>query len=478
MLSADAYPTHDALGLAALVAAGETTPDDLLTLALARVAAVNPKINAVFHLVEAEARQAIAKGLPKGPFTGVPMLVKDLNAHVTGWPLTNGSRLYDGFVCDHDSTLVARLRAAGFVLFGRTTSPEFGITSTTENQVQGITRNPYDLSRTSGGSSGGASATVAAGIIPLAHASDGGGSIRIPAAACHLFGLKPSRGRNTMGPDAGEGWGGMSTAHAVGHSVRDAAALLDVTSPFVHGDPYVAPTPARHYLSEVGAPVGRLRIALCLEAMNPTPLKAPALEAVDFMAGLLTRLGHDIVEVKRLPVDGPSLSAAQRSIISASLARTVAQRLAAIHRASAADLLEPVTGFMAEGGRVEPATDYLDGIAAIHLAGRQMAQFHDEGGYDFILSPLLPEAPPAIGVLSLSPSDLDVFVEAIGRYSAYTGLQNMTGQPAMSIPCGLDAQGLPRAVQFAGRLGDEAGLLRLAAQLEREAPWAQVRPNL
>ncbi len=478
MISADAYQSHDALGLAALVAAGETTPDELLTHALDRVAKVNPRVNAVINLAEAEARAAIARGLPKGPFTGVPLLIKDMNAHVTGWPLTNGSRLYEDYVCDHDSILVERFRAAGFVLFGRTTSPEFGITSTTENQLHGQTRNPHDLTRTSGGSSGGASAAVAAGVIPLAHASDGGGSIRIPAAACGLFGLKPSRGRNTMGPDAGEGWGGMSTVHAVGISVRDAAALLDVTSPFVHGDPYVAPTPARPFLSEVGAPVGSLRIALCLEAMNPTPLEPSALAAIELAVDVLKRMGHEIVEVKRLPVDGPALAEAQRSIISGSLARAVAVRLAAMHRASAYDLLEPVTAFMAEAGRIQSTTEYLDGMAAIHLAGRQMARFHDEGGYDLLLSPLLPGPPPKLGVLSLSPTDLDIFIQAISRYAAYTGLQNITGQPAMAIPCGLDDAGLPRAVQFAGRLGDEACLLRLAAQLEAEIPWAQLRPKM
>lgn len=475
MISIEDYEAKDALGLAELVARGETTADKLLDLALAQVARRNPAINAVIFLNEADARRQIDRGLPRGPFTGVPMLIKDMNAHVAGWPLTNGSRLFEGYVCDHDSTLIERYRRAGFVLFGRTTSPEFGLTSTTENVPHGITRNPFDLSRTSGGSSGGASAAVAAGIIPLAHASDGGGSIRIPAACCGLFGLKPSRARTTMAPDAGEGWGGMSTVHAVSRSVRDSAALLDVTSQLVPGDPYAAPMPTRPLLYEIGAPVGRLRIALCLRSMNPTPLAPPALDAIDLMRRVLADLGHDVVEVAALPVDGAALAAAQQSVIAANVARAVDLR----RRASGRDDIpvELVTSFLAEGGRGLSATAYLDGIAAIHLAGRQMAAFLDDGRFDLLLTPLLPDSPPEIGVLSLSPEDVGAYAAAIARYTAFTGLQNMTGQPAMAIPAGLDAIGLPRAVQFAGRFGDESLLIRLAAQIEKAAPWGDLRPS-
>lgn len=475
MIGIDDYAARDALGLAELVARGETTPDELLDCALTLVAQRNPAINAVIALNEADARRQIDRGLPPGPFTGVPMLIKDLNAHVTGWPLTNGSRLFEGTICDHDSVLIERYRRAGFVLFGRTTSPEFGLTSTTENVLDGITRNPFDLTRTSGGSSGGASAAVAAGIIPLAHASDGGGSIRIPAACCGLFGLKPSRGRISVAPDAGEGWGGMSTVHAVSRSVRDSAALLDATDAPVPGDPYVAPTPRRPSLYEIGVPVGRLRIALCLRAMNPTMLEAPALDAIAHMKAILADLGHEVIEVGALPVDGPSLNFAQRSVIGANIARVIdAQR-----KATGRDDIpvETVTAFLAEGGRSLPVTAYIEGIAATHQAGRQMAAFLDAGRFDLLLTPLLPDSPPEIGVLSLSPADLGDYIMAIGRYTAYTGLQNMTGQPAMSIPVGLDALGLPRAVQFAGRLGDESLLIRLAAQIEKVAPWSDLRPS-
>ncbi|WP_165837663.1 amidase [Zavarzinia aquatilis] len=475
MIGIEDYEAKDALGLAELVARGETTPDRLLDIALAQVARHNPAINAVIALNEADARRQIDRGLPRGPFTGVPMLIKDMNAHVMGWPLTNGSRLYEGYVCDHDSTLIERYRRAGFVLFGRTTSPEFGLTSTTESVPHGITRNPFDLSRTSGGSSGGASAAVAAGIIPLAHASDGGGSIRIPAACCGLFGLKPSRGRVTMAPDAGEGWGSMSTVHAVSRSVRDSAALLDVTSQLAPGDPYAAPAPARPLLYEIGAPVGRLRIALCLGGVNPTTLAPPALEAIDLMRRVLADLGHEVIEVAALPIDGSTLASAQQSIIAANVARAVDLRRQATGRDDVP--VEPVTGFLAEGGRGLSATAYLDCIAAIHLVGRQMAAFLDDGRFDLLLTPLLPDSPPEIGVLSLSPADVGAYVAAIRRYTSFTGLQNMTGQPAMAIPAGLDATGLPRAVQFAARLGDEALLIRLAAQIEKAAPWGDLRPS-
>ncbi|TDP48273.1 amidase [Zavarzinia compransoris] len=477
MISKDEYAAQDALGLAALVANGAASPDELLDHALARVAAVNPAVNAVTFLDEAGARRQIDRGLPRGPFTGVPMLIKDMNAHVAGWPLTNGSRSYRDFICDHDSVLIERYRRAGFVLFGRSASPEFGLTSTTETLVHGKTRNPFGLERTSGGSSGGASAAVAAGIIPLAHASDGGGSIRIPAACCGLFGLKPSRARITMAPDAAEGWGSMSTVHAVGVSVRDSAALLDATAAPVPGDPYAAPAPARPWAAEVGAPVGRLRIALCLEAANPTVLAAPALDAIALIRAALADLGHEIVEVARLPLSGPVLTAAQQTLIACNVARSVDQRLAATG-ARIEDVIEPVPLMLATAGRAIPATAYLDALATIHDAGRRMAAFLDEGRYDLLLTPLLPDSPPPLGTLSLSPADLGDYVAAIGRVVAFTGLQNMTGQPAMAVPAGLDALGLPRAVQVAARFGDEAQLYRLAAQLETVVPWRGLRPAL
>ena len=281
-----------------------------------------------------------------------------------------------------------------------------------------------------------------------------------------------------MGPDLAEGWGGMSTVHAVGRSVRDSAALLDATALPAPGDPYVAPAPNRPWAAEIGAPVGRLRIALCLEAPNPTALAAPALDAIAAMRAVLADLGHEVVEVERLPLDGPLLSAAQQGIIAANVARAVEMRLAALGRDDAAGLIETVTAMLAEGGKALPATVYLDGLAAIHGAGRAMAAFLDDGGYDLLLTPLLPDAPPPLGTLSLSPADIADFIGAIGRYTAFTGLQNMTGQPAMAVPVGLDASGLPRAVQFTARLGDEAGLFRLAAQLEQAAPWAGLRPSL
>lgn len=477
MISVEDYTAQDALGLARLVARGDVSADELLDRALERVATLNPGINAIAHLDEAGARRQIDRGLPPGPFAGVPMLIKDMNAHVTGWPLHNGSRIYKGLVCDHDSILIERYRRAGFVLFGRSTSPEFGLTSTTENMIEGQTRNPFDTSRTSGGSSGGASAVTAAGIIPLAHASDGGGSIRIPAACCGLFGLKPSRARTTMGPDAAEGWGSMSTVHAVSRSVRDSAALLDATASLVAGDPYAAPAPKRPWLSEVGAPVGRLRIALCLTAPNGTTPEPAVLAAVAETRALLGDLGHDVVEIGALPLDGAALAAAQQTLIACNVARAVQQRLALIGKPSADGLIETVTALLAEGGAAVPATAYLDALAVIHGVGRSMASFLDDRAFDLLMTPVMPDVAPKLGVLSLSPAEIGDFMVAIGRYAAYTGVQNMSGQPAMSVPAGLDpASGMPRAVHFAARFGDEALLLRLAAQIEDARPWQDLRP--
>ena len=255
------YGDYDALGLAGLVRAGSVSAEELLDEALARIEASNPKLNAVTVHGEALARQAIAAGLPEGPFTGVPMLLKDLGQFCAGLPLTNGSRFSSELAPDYDGNLTKRYKRAGLVISGRTASPEFGLTTTTESRRHGATCNPWDLNYSTGGSSGGAAAAVAAGVVPAAHATDGGGSIRIPASCCGLFGLKPTRGRISAGPDAGEGWNGMAIGHAVTRSVRDSAALLDIAAGPAPGDPYWAEPPARPFLEEVGADLGRLRVA-------------------------------------------------------------------------------------------------------------------------------------------------------------------------------------------------------------------------
>lgn len=295
MIAAE-FDSYDGLGLADLVRRGDVSAGELLDIAIARVEAGNPELNAVVSRLYDQARAAVAAGLPEGPFTGVPYLLKDLGAHFTGAVTTFGSALFKDFVADHDSEITVRLRRVGLVIFGKTNTPEMGLAASTEPRLFGPTRNPWSLDHSSGGSSGGSAAAVAAGMVPMAHATDGGGSIRIPASCCGLFGLKPTRARNPMGPDAGEGWGGASVGHAVTRTVRDSAALLDATSGPDIGDPYWAPPPARPFLQEVGRDPGRLRIAITTRPWNGQPVDPECVEAALAAGRLGERLGHQVEE--------------------------------------------------------------------------------------------------------------------------------------------------------------------------------------
>lgn len=475
MTIGDAYESHDALGLAELVRQGDVKPAELLEAAIARSERLNPKINAVVIPLFDEARRLVAKGPPEGPFAGVPFLLKDLYAAYAGARLTHGSRLFTDFVPDHDSELVARYRRAGLVIFGRSASPEFGITTSTESLLFGATRNPWNLDRMAGGSSGGAAAAVSAGIVPAANASDGGGSIRIPASCCGLFGLKPTRARTPSGPDAGEGWSGMSTAHVVSRSVRDSAALLDATHGADLGAPYWAPPPERPFLQEVGAAPGRLRIGLQTRSFNGVATHADCLAAAEDAAKLCESLGHD-VEPATLEVDAAGFGRASQVIIAANLRATVLDRAAELGRELAPDDLEPMTHIMANAAADVEAADYARAIRTIHALGRQVAGFLER--YDVLLTPTLASPPFEIGRLALTASDLPVFLESLLQTVGFTQLFNATGNPAASVPLHWNAEGMPIGVQLVGRFGDEATLLRLAAQLEEARPWFDRRPAL
>jgi amidase len=471
----DEYEDQDALGLAAWVRAGEVTPEELLEAAVARVEARNPALNAVVIRAFDEGRKAIESGLPDGPFLGVPWLLKDLHAAWTGVRLTSGSRFFADNVSDYDGEITARYRRAGLVLFGRTASPEFGHTSTTESILYGATRNPWDRERSAGGSSGGAAAAVAAGILPAAHASDGGGSIRIPASCCGLFGMKPTRARVPAGPKVGEGWSGMSTAHAVTRSVRDSAALLDAVSGPAPGDPYWAPPPARPFLQEVGADPGRLRIALQTRAFNGVEVDADCVAAARDAADLCRSLGHQVEEAD-LSIDPEPLSRAAGTIISANLRATLLERASALGRDVTADDVEPLTWLMAEGIQHAGAADYASALRVIHGLGRQVAAFFDH--CDVILTPTMATPPLPLGRLALTRADVAGLSADLSRTIGFTQLFNATGGPAMSVPLYWNAAGLPIGVQFAGRFGDEATLFRLAAQLESARPWFTRRPRI
>jgi len=468
------YESYDALGLAELVRNGEVTPEALLEAALERTAARNPGINAVVIGMEDYAREAIAHGLPDGPFRGVPFLVKDLALQITGQRTTNGCRLFAEHVADHDSELVTRYHRAGLVTFGRSASPEFGLTTTTESSLFGQTRNPWNTEHTAGGSSGGASAAVAAGIVPLANASDGGGSIRIPASCCGLFGMKPTRGRTPFGPDAGEGWSGMSTVHALSRSVRDNAALLDASEGPEVGSPYWAPPKQRPYLQEVGRDPGTLRIALLTRPLNGTVAHPVCVEAAEDAGRLLESLGHH-VEPVQIAVDRELLAHSSQTVMGSNLVATLDDKAAQLGRPLRDDDVEPFTRLMLARARERSGVDYARAIRGIHAIGRQIDAWLAD--YDAILSPTLGAPPEKLGVQSLLNTDLATMTPSVLQAVGFTQVFNASGHPAMSVPLFWSPEGLPIGVQLVGRFGDEGALYRLAGQLEAARPWADRRPG-
>jgi amidase/6-aminohexanoate-cyclic-dimer hydrolase len=421
-----------------------------------------------------EARKVVAAGLPDGPFAGVPYLLKDLGAQYTGVVTAGGSRLFAKDVADHDSELTIRLRRAGLVVVGKSSTPEMGLAPSTEPRLFGPTKNPWKLTHSAGGSSGGAAAAVAAGILPMAHATDGGGSIRIPASCCGLFGLKPTRGRVSMAPDAGEGWGGASVAHAVTRTVRDSAALLDATAGPALGDPYWAPPPPRPYLEEVGREPGKLRIALNLTPWFPGDVDRECAEAARDAARLCASLGHEVEEA-RPEFDVAKWRQANRMIVAANVAATLDARAALMGRALAEDDVERMVWDRVKDARAFSASDYAMATRIVHLVGRQVARFMER--YDIILTPTMAAPPWPLGVLDMMTTDVDAYLKAVFASIGFTALFNSTGQPGMSVPLAWSSSGLPLGVQFVSRFGDEGMLLRLAAQLESARPWIGRRPD-
>ncbi len=469
------YEQYDALGLADLVRRRQVSPLELLEAAIERVEARNPAVNAVVLKLYDLARRTIASGLPDGPFAGVPYLMKDLTASIAGVPMTRGSRFFaDTPPATADSEHVARLKRAGLVIFGRTSTCEMGLSLTCEPQLYGPTRNPWDRTRISGGSSGGAAAAVGARILPMAHASDGFGSIRAPAACCGVVGLKPTRARNTFSPFAGEGLGGLSTEHAVTLTVRDCAALLDATAGLGSGDPYGAPPPARPYLQEVGAPSGTLRIARTAKAPNGATVEAESLKALSEVAKLCADLGHH-VEQADPHVDGAAIVPTFLTLATANTAVNLASHPTAGRPAREGEV-ERVTWLTGQRGQAVTAADYVRATQTAHRLGRQMAAFHQR--YDVLLTPGLATLPVKLGWIDMMLDDFDEYWRRVFAFSPFTVWFNITGQPAMVLPLGRSADGRPVAVQLVGRFGDEATLFRLAAQLEGARPWFTRKPPL
>lgn len=467
------YEDYDALGLAGLVRRGEITAPGLLEASLERAEAHNPRLNAVIRLMEDEAARTVSGPLPDGRLSGVPFLMKDLFTMYAGVATTNGSRLYADSVPDHDSTITTRFKEAGLVIAGKTNTPELGISGTTEPVFTGPTLNPWDPTRSPGGSSGGGAAAVAAGIVPMAQASDGAGSIRSPASNCGLYGLKPTRARTPAGPDAGEGWSGLSTYLVVSRSVRDTAAALDALEGPEPGDPYAIAPPARPFLDEVGAPPGSLRVALWTEGLDGESVDSECVGAAENIASLLGDLGHEITPATP-PVSGVECKTAVRTVLVAHTANHVDTRAAALGRSLDPGDLENVTALAAEEGRRLPARDYAAALAMIHRTGRQMARFFEE--FDIVLSPTLADPPLPLGAMDMMGKDLDAYLDVMLGHLAFTPLYNLSGCPAASLPLHWTSEGLPVGVQVGAPFGDEATILRLSAQLEEAVPWWNKRP--
>ncbi len=465
------YGNYDGMGLADLVRKRQVSARELLDEAIARTTKVDPQINAVVVKHYDYAKRQIDNGLPDGPFSGVPFLMKDLDI-LEGTRTTSGASVYKDNVADHTSTLGRRFLDAGVAIFGKSSSPEFGLMPTTESRLFGPTRNPWNLAHSSGGSSGGAGAAVAARILPLAHASDGGGSIRIPASASGVFGLKPTRARNPIGPDRGEGWAGLSCGHVLSISVRDSAAMLDA----VHGpelsSPYFAPPPERPFLEEVGRDPGKLRIAFTDRSPYGDAIDPEIAAATREVAALLASLGHEVEE--RAPVLAADPAVVMATITSASTALNLRVAEQRFGRAMTDSDFERLTLASAHNGQNATATDFAAAQLTAFLISRGLRTFFETCAV--FLCPTLCLPPLRIGELNTMSEDLSHIAPILRRYMPATSMFNMSGQPAMSVPLAWNSAGLPLGMMFAARFGDEATLFRLAAQLEQDRPWRDKLP--
>ncbi|MDB4392138.1 amidase [bacterium] len=472
------YIEFDGLGLAELVRTKQVTPLELLEDAIDQLHAVNPKINAVASTFFDEAKQAIRRGLPEGPFKGVPFLLKDISFPIKGNVSSYGSKLFEGRISPSDSTAVSRLRNSGLVFFARTRVPELGILPTTESTAGGITRNPYGLDRTAGGSSGGSAAAVAARITPMASASDGGGSIRIPASCCGLFGLKPTRARVPIGPDRFEAWGGLATLHNLTRTVRDSAALLDVTSGPALGDSYHAPHFAGNFLDEITKSPGKLKIAYVSTMPPAKDTSSESQLAALETANLCESLGHnvdDCTDSFGQLFEFNQLRVSHGVCILVAIRRTILARLKELGRELRDSDLEPVTRYYFDIAAQYSGVDLENARATFFDAARTMAKF--QKSYDLILTPTLALPPIQHGKITLTGMAQDV-IDGILEFLPCPALANWTGQPAMSVPLHQSKTGLPIGSQFFGRFGDEATLFRLAGQLESAKPWKNISPKI
>jgi amidase len=470
----------DAMEQARMVRDGEVSPVELVDEAIARIEELNPQLNAVVHERFERAREEAAGELPDGPFRGVPMVLKDLHAFQVGEPLHEGTAFLKAMDWRprHDTVVVERYRAAGFVFVGRTNTPEFGILPTTEPAAHGPTHNPWDLERSPGGSSGGSAAAVASGMVYAAHASDGGGSIRIPAAHCGLVGLKPSRARVSSAPDFGDVMGGLTTELAVTRSVRDSAAMLDAIHGPVPGDPYAVPAPERPFLEEAGAGVGgseSLRIGVLTTPPGGQFEAHPAcVAAARQAADLLASLGHDVSDDAPGGLDDPEYIPNFLVRWTSGVLWNLKYWAAEIGRELTADDVEPLTWALAEMGKSHTGGDFLRAVEYGQKTSRDVAQWWADG-HDLLLTPTTAEPAPRLGEHDAPPDNPLMPIVRATPFAVFTAGFNTTGQPAISLPLGQTEDGLPVGVQLVAAFGREDLLLRVAAQLEEAAPWADRR---
>ena len=467
------YGELDATALAALVRQGEVSAAELLEEAIGRLELVNPTLNAVVTPMYAQAREA-AQGAFDGPFAGVPFLMKDFAAEVAGVPFQEGSRFLSDYVPTEDSVIYRRFCDAGLISFGKTNLPELAIGVTTEPAAFGPTHNPWDVSRTPGGSSGGAAAAVAARVVPMAHGNDVGGSIRIPAAACGLVGLKPTRGRGTLAPHYGDILAGAFVELGLTRSVRDTALLLDcVAGPDV-GEPYVAPAPERAFAAEVGRDPGVLRIAYSTTTPLGDPLDPACVEAIEDAARLCASLGHE-VEQAAPQFDAMRLWTQYTTLLAALVAWAIADWSRRLNKPATEADFEPFVWAFGERGRGVGAADYLLAMQDVQAEVRALSRFYTT--HDLWLTTTLGQPPVPLGTLVYEGDPVELR-RRMATFSPFTWLANASGQPAISLPLAMSPDGLPIGLHFTGRMGEEATLLRLAAQLEQAQPWAQLQPGV
>ena len=456
------YLQYDAIGLAELIAKREVSAAEVLSCAEQRVESQNPLLNAVVTPMWDEARHAIKDDLPKGAFHGVPMPLKDLGQYYKGVVTSNGSRLFSDNVADHDSTLVKRYKASGLVLCGKTNTPEFGLATTTEPVLHGPAKNPWSNEHSTGGSSGGAAAAVASGMFPAAHASDGGGSIRIPASCCGLFGLKPTRGRVPLGPLSLEGWGGLSTTHVISKSVRDSAALLDISAGAESGSPYHAPYVEQSFCSALGEPPGRLKIAFCSQPFNGATLDSQIGALIAKQAQELEALGH-IIEPVENPFNPEIVKDSHGTLAISHIGAMLNAKQESLGRAIVETDVERVTWNNYRSALEITGSQYASAVGNIHKHGQMCASIFER--YDLILTPTMACLPPKIGALDTMSENAEAYLMLLYQMIGFTALFNDTGNPAASVPLSISPDGLPVGGQLVADFGNERLLISVAQQL-------------